>query len=122
MRRMSVATLLILALSVVFTTPTRASEHQPLTTLVMRDRVITIHNGPKGLSYTVSTQDGTVLDAQLSDAQLQAKYPEVYDNVRPAIARQGAGLRPIADSDKTDGPVIMMWGGTQHVPSNVLPK
>jgi hypothetical protein len=76
----------------------------------MRDRVITINNSPKGLSYTVKTQDGTVLDAQLSDAQLQAKYPEVYDNVRPAMA----------GSEKTGG--TMIWGGTQHVPSHGLPK
>ncbi|NEQ27801.1 MAG: hypothetical protein F6K28_54155 [Microcoleus sp. SIO2G3] len=110
MRSMSVATLLILGLSVVFSTATRASEHQPLTTLVMRDRVITINNSPKGLSYTVKTQDGTVLDAQLSDAQLQAKYPEVYDNLRPAMA----------GSEKTGG--TMIWGGTQHVPSDGLAK
>jgi exo-beta-1,3-glucanase (GH17 family) len=110
MRRISVATLVVLALSVLFSTATRASEHQPLTTLVLRDRVITINNGPKGLSYTVKTQDGTVLDAQLSDAQLQAKYPEVYDNVRPAMA----------GSEKTGG--TMIWGGTQHVPSDGLPK
>jgi exo-beta-1,3-glucanase (GH17 family) len=120
MRRISVATLVVLALSVVFSNATRASEQQPLTTLVVRDcakgsaacsdRVITINNSPKGLSYTVKTQDGTVLDAQLSDAQLQAKYPEVYDNVRPAMA----------GSEKTGG--TMIWGGTQHVPSHGLPK
>jgi hypothetical protein len=50
------------------------------------------------------------LDAQLSDAQLQAKYPEVYDNVRPAMA----------GSEKTGDTII--WGGTQHVPSHGLPK
>ncbi|WP_017316353.1 hypothetical protein [Mastigocladopsis repens] len=112
MRRISAVTLLILAFSILFTTATHASEHLPLTTLVMRDRVITINFGSNGLLYTVSTQDGTVLDAQLSDAQLQAKYPEIYDDVRPAIA----------DSNKTDGPIIMMWGETEHIPSDVLSK
>ncbi|MGH8000113.1 MAG: hypothetical protein ACREPR_11930 [Brasilonema sp.] len=111
MRRISVTTFLILVVSAFFATAaTRASEDQSLTTLVMRDRLITIKNSPNGLSYTVSTQDGAVLDAQLSDAQLQAKYPEVYDTVRPAIA----------NSKKTGGSII--WGGTHHVPSDVLPK
>jgi hypothetical protein len=110
MRRMLVATFSFLAFSVFSATATRASEHQPLTTLIMRDRVITIHNDSKGLSYTVRTQDGTVLDAQLNEAQLQAKYPDVYDTVRPAIA----------NSEKTGG--SMIWGGIQHVPSDVLPK
>ncbi|NJM72481.1 MAG: hypothetical protein HC862_21240 [Scytonema sp. RU_4_4] len=111
MRQISVTTFLILVASAFFASAaTRAWEHQSLTTLVMRDRVITIKNSPNGLSYTVSTQDGTVLDTQLSDAQLQAKYPEVYDTVRPAIA----------NSEKTGG--SMIWGGTQHVPSDVLPK
>ena len=78
------------------------------------DRVVTIKNSPNGLSYTVSTQNGTVLDAQLNEAQLQAKYPEVYDNIRPAIA----------NSEKTGGSMIWggIWRGTQHVPSDVLPK
>jgi hypothetical protein len=110
---MSVATFFILVLSVFFTTATRAEEHQPLTSLVMRDRVITIHNGSNGLSYTVRTQDGAVLDAQLNEAQLQAKYPDVYDTVRPAIA----------NSEKTGG--SMIWGGIwreTHAPSDVLPK
>jgi hypothetical protein len=119
---MSVAALLILGLSVVFTTATEASEHQPLTTLVMRDRVITIKNSPHGLSYTLSTQNGTILDAQLSDTQLQAKYPEVYDNIRPAMA-QSARQRAIANSEKTGGSMIWggIWSGT-HVPYHVLPK
>ncbi|KAB8332673.1 hypothetical protein SD80_019095 [Scytonema tolypothrichoides VB-61278] len=109
MRRISVTTLLILVVSVFFgSAGTRAEEHPPLSNLVMRDRIITIKNSPNGLSYTVRTQDGTVLDAQLNEAQLQAKYPEVYDTVRPAIA----------NSEKTGG--SMIWGGIQHVPSDVL--
>jgi hypothetical protein len=112
MRRMSVGTLLILAFSVMFATATRASEHLPLTTLVLRDRVITINSGPNGLSYTISNQDGTVLDAQLSDAQLQAKYPEVYDDVRPAMA----------GSKKTDDSMKIMLEETKDVPSNSLRK
>lgn len=86
MRRMSAAAFLVLALSVFFATTTRADEQPVITQLVMRDRVITITSDSDGILYSISTKDGTVLEANLSEAQLQAKYPEVYDHVRPAIA------------------------------------
>lgn len=90
MRKVSIATLLVLALSVFFATATRASEQTSerpaITRLVLRDRTIVISSGSDGLVYSVSTPDGTVVDANLSEEQLQAKYPDVYDNIRPAIA------------------------------------
>ncbi|GAB1538828.1 hypothetical protein NUACC21_14920 [Scytonema sp. NUACC21] len=109
MRKLPVAPLLILALSVFFTTATWASDNPPLTTFVMRDRKITITNTPNGLAYTVSSIDGKVLDDKLNDAQLQAKYPEVYDAVRPAMA----------DGNQTNP---MMSGGTEPVPKKALLK
>nr|WP_155751752.1 hypothetical protein [Scytonema sp. UIC 10036] len=107
---MSVTLLLILGSSVFFATTTRASEKLPLTTLDLRDHQITINSTPNGFAYTVRSSDGTILDAQLNDTQLQAKYPDIYDAVRPAMA-DGKGTND-----------VKVWGGTQHVPANALPK
>lgn len=90
MRRMSVATLLALAFSIFFATAIRAEEDVTITRLVLRDRVIVITSAPQGLLYSVSTPDGAVLDANLSEAQLAAKYPDVYESVRPAVASDEA--------------------------------
>ncbi len=92
MRQISAATLLVLAFSLFFPTATYSNDDERLaiTHLVMRDRVITINSTSNGLLYSVSTKDGAVLDANLSESQLQAKYPDVYDNVRPAIASEEA--------------------------------
>lgn len=98
MRKISVATFLILGCAIVSATATNASDaaktsiSEPVTIsrLVMRDRIITISSHPTGLVYSVSTKDGTVIDASLSEAQLVAKYPDVYDQLRPAIANPDA--------------------------------
>jgi hypothetical protein len=99
MRQVSVASLLILALSLFGATTTRAEEPTVITHLITRDRVITITSDSNGLLYSVSTKDGAVIDANLSEEQLQAKYPEVYDNVRPAIA----------SDESTEG--VIPWAG-----------
>lgn len=109
MRKLSVTFLFILGFSVFFTTTTRASEKLPLSTLVLRDHTITINSTPNGFVYTVKSLNGNVLDTQLNDTQLQAKYPEIYDAIRPAMA----------DGKGTNNGT---WGGTQHVPANALPK
>ncbi len=98
MAQVSVRTLLLLGFSL-FATATRAQEHPTITRLVMRDRTITVTSDSNGLLYSVSTKDGTVLNANLREEQLQAKYPDVYENVRPAIA-----------SDKVTDSVIP-WAG-----------
>lgn len=88
MRQMPVAALLILVVNILFSTATRAEEPVAITRLVMRDRVVAITSGSDGLQYSVLTQDGTVLAANLSEAQLAQKHPDVYEQVRPAIAGQ----------------------------------
>lgn len=86
MRQMSVAALLILVGTMLFSTATSASELLAITRLVMRDRVVAITSGQNGLQYSVTMKDGTVLDANLSEAQLKEKHPVVYEQVRPAVA------------------------------------
>lgn len=99
MRQMSVAALLILVGSMLFSTATRASEPLAITRLVMRDRVVAITSGPDGLQYSVTMKDGTVLDANLSEAQLAQKHPVVYEQVRPAVASREAT------------PGVIQWAG-----------
>lgn len=104
MRQLSIATLLMLLMNVSFATKILASE-PPLTTLVLQDRVITISKGAKGLVYSVKTQSGTVLDNNLSDAELQAKYPDIYETIRPT-----------AENQQNHG--IHYKGETQHTPTS----
>lgn len=94
MRKISVATFLILGFAIASATATNASDasktsvSEPvvISRLVMRDRIITISSQPTGVVYSVSNKDGTVIDASLSEYQLIAKYPEVYNHLHPAIA------------------------------------
>lgn len=95
MRQNSVVALLILVVSsIIFSTVARAEEPVVITRLTMRDRVISITSGLEGLQYSVLMKDGTVLAANLSEAQLAQKHPDVYEQVRPAIAG-AATLVPI---------------------------
>lgn len=87
MRRTSGAMLFALLISFFATTTTRADDQHVINHLVMRERVITISQNSNGeLLYSVSSQDGRVLDANLKQEQLQAKYPEIHESIRPAIA------------------------------------
>lgn len=86
MRQMPVVALLILVGNILFSTAIHAEEPAIITRLVMRDRVVAITSGSDGLKYSVITKDGTVLSANLSEAQLAQKYPDVYEQVRPAVA------------------------------------
>lgn len=86
MRLISAATLLSLALAIGGATATYAEENPTVVKLVMRDRVVHVTSTPDQVVYSVQTRDGKVLDANLSGEELQAKHPEVYNTLRPAIA------------------------------------
>lgn len=86
MRQMSVAALLIILVSLFFSNATRAGEPVAITRLVMRDRIVIITSSSAGLQYSLLTQDGTVIAANLSEDQLAQKHPDVYEQFRPAIA------------------------------------
>lgn len=95
MRRKSIA-LLILASSMISSSAVKADEI-PLTRLVMRDSVVEITSNSDGIKYSVTTKDGKVLSENLDEAQLAQKHPDVYDQVRPAIANPGSkGFSPWA--------------------------
>jgi hypothetical protein len=61
--------------------------------LESRDKVVTITRGLKGSVYTVKTKDGTVLDAKLSDKELETKYPEIHSQIKEGRAGNDASLR-----------------------------
>jgi len=86
MRQIPVAAIIILVVSVIFTTPARAESPVAITRLVMRERVVTITSGQNGLLYSVFTKDGAVLAAALNEAQLAEQHPDLYEQVRPAVA------------------------------------
>lgn len=86
MRKMSVAALLMILVSLFFSNTTRAGEPVAITRLVMRDRIVIITSSSDGLQYSLLTQDGSVIAANLSEDQLAQKHPDVYEQFRPAIA------------------------------------
>ncbi|KAM3110586.1 hypothetical protein ACKFKH_05280 [Phormidesmis sp. 146-20] len=76
------------ATSVLLSATALRSEPSPtISRLVLRDRIVVITSVQKGLLYSVKTDRGEVLDANLSEAQLEAKHPELYQKLRPAVAR-----------------------------------
>ena len=86
MRQKSVVALLSLVVGVFFSNTTHAEEPVAITRLVMRDQVVAITSGSDGLQYSVFTQDGSVLAANISEDQFAQKHPDLYEQVRPAIA------------------------------------
>lgn len=99
MRPVSWITLALLIISVLSTTARAEQNRQIITQLELRDRIIKITSGSQGLNYSVLSQDGTVLDANLNENQLAKKHPELYERVRPAVAKD------TSDSD------AMLWMG-----------
>jgi hypothetical protein len=108
MRPLSVATLLILALSLFFPNATRADEPVTLARLVMRERTIIMASDANGLVYSIATRDGSVLEANLSEAELVAKYPDVYETIRPAIAQYSLP-KAVTDGEATE--TVIPWAG-----------
>ncbi len=80
--------LLLVTFTLLVTTSTHANESEKpiVTRLQMRDRTILIKNNGDGLRYSVKAEDGTVLSANLTEAELASKYPNLYETVRPSIA------------------------------------
>jgi hypothetical protein len=54
--------------------------------LKKRNEVVTIMSGREGLLYTVRTKDGRVLGQGLSERELQAKLPDIYNSVKKSYA------------------------------------
>ena len=58
--------------------------------LASRDNTITISSGPNGVVYSVTDKQGHVLHRDLSEKELQAKAPELYQFIKNAIGANGS--------------------------------
>ena len=61
--------------------------------LQSRNRIVTVTRGPKGVFYTIKTKDGKTLATKLGEKDLQAKYPDVYYQIKSGVAANDATLR-----------------------------
>jgi len=86
MHPVSLITLVFIIISVL-SARALAENRQTITQLELRDRIVKITSTSQGLNYSVLSQDGTVLDANLSEDRLAEKHPELYERVRPAVAK-----------------------------------
>ena len=60
--------------------------------LESRNRIITISKGPKGPLYTVKTKDGKIIAKKIDEKNLQAKYPDIYQQIKSGVAGNDATL------------------------------
>jgi hypothetical protein len=89
MRKISVMLFLMVVISTLFTSLTRANElnkSTAITRLQMRDKVVLIKNEIDGIKYSIKNQNGDVLSANISETELASKYPDLYETIRPAFA------------------------------------
>jgi hypothetical protein len=89
----SFATFLAVVVALFSATATRAEKQVTITRLVMRDSIVTIASNPSEVLYSVKTRDGRVINANLTEAQLEAQHPELYQQVRPAIAKPNTNAK-----------------------------
>lgn len=69
------------------------AEQVTITRLVLRNYEIEISQSVNGETlYDVSSLNGQARDLDLSEGQMQAKYPEVYDHLRPAVADESSSM------------------------------
>jgi len=50
------------------------------------ERIVTIHSSPRGVLFTVRTSSGELMDENLTEAQLLAGHPKLYDQIRASYA------------------------------------
>lgn len=105
MRKLAVAIVLFVTFSTLFASVTRADDKNEavVTKLQMRDKIVLIKNHASGIKYSVKSEEGTVLSANLTEAELASKYPDLYEKVRPSVA--------FPDGSSFDG----AWAGL-HLP------
>ena len=58
-----------------------------IVTLMIRDYVVVLAATTAGIRYSLATQEGRLLGADLSGAELEARYPAVSEYIRSSIAR-----------------------------------
>jgi hypothetical protein len=104
MYRMATAFLLGSFLVLPFSSPSVSSE-SVVGRLVLRDYQVTMTIAPSGTRYTIATSDGTELAANLSIEELRSRYPQVHDQLEPAIAAP----KPIQQPTMPQSTLMMVW-------------
>ena len=59
-------------------------------------QVIAIYAGDEGPLYTIKTKDGEVIAEKIDEKQLQAKHPDLYRDLKSAVAGNDASLNKSA--------------------------
>ena len=59
--------------------------------LAFRDHIVTITSSPRGSLFSVRTSSGELADANLTEEELLAGYPELYAHLRSLYASDAAG-------------------------------
>jgi hypothetical protein len=85
------------------------AEYPVIVRLVGRHYTVTACSGPDGVLYDAEQADGKLVVARASLDELRREHPEVYQQVLPAVARQGDGAntrkRDTAEDASIDGPI-----------------
>ncbi len=61
-------------------------EYPVIGSLKARKGTIVIMSGPDGPLYTVTDSSGVVVQRRLSEKELQARHPKIYDQIKGALA------------------------------------
>lgn len=98
MRQTLLSSFLSIATANLFITSTVTAEEFPIIArLLVREGMILVSQDHQGQPrYSLMNHDGKQIETKISEAQLAAKYSDIYDRFRPAVA------------DKKESP----WAGT----------
>lgn len=77
-------------------TTSAAAPNPVIVRLQMRDRTVIVTSTQTGQQYSVMDKAGEVLQADLSEDQFAEAYPELAEQLRPAIADPHSDLMMLA--------------------------
>ncbi len=80
--------------------PSVASEGAMIGTIKLQDRSVQVHASPRGPRFTVLGQAGQVLAQDMSEVEIQAALPSIYEVIKTsAAAMEGGALDASLDAD-----------------------
>lgn len=85
--RLFLNTCLAIAIASLSIGSVKAEELPIISRLVVREGTVLITQDSQGqLRYSLIDRDGDRTETNISEAQLAAKYPDIYDRFNPAVA------------------------------------
>ena len=73
----------------------------PIVKLALRDHLVTISSAAQGLRYSVLTPSGELLSENLTEQELLAAHPQIFERIRSGYADGGSGSFIWAGSDES---------------------